>query len=75
VSTLHNWQNILSQLPNNAIEVFVSSSFVQPLLSDLGFSHQEWYPLFPTGKGADKVDYAARRNFHPTIFKHKPVAP
>ena len=75
MSTQHNWQNILSQLPSNAIEAVVSSSFVQPLLSELGFSHQEWYPQFSTGKGADKVDYAARRNFNPTIFKHKPVDP
>jgi cellulose biosynthesis protein BcsQ len=60
--TSQSWKNILANIPLNAPEPIVSSLFVEPLLEALGFSNQERFPGFKTGKGADAVDFAARKN-------------
>jgi cellulose biosynthesis protein BcsQ len=66
--TLFDWQKVLENLPNNANELIISRHFVEPLLEELGFDNREYYPSFPTGKGAKKVDYAARKNIDGDTF-------
>jgi chromosome partitioning protein len=73
--TTINWQAILANLPNNANEALVCQNFVQPLLQALGFTQQEYVPIFSTGKGADKVDYAARKNNDGTLFIKTKINP
>jgi cellulose biosynthesis protein BcsQ len=58
----------LADLPSNAAEAVVSKSFVQPLIQVLGFQDNECHPMYPTGRGADKVDFAVRKNIGTDIF-------
>jgi cellulose biosynthesis protein BcsQ len=70
-----DWSTILDSLPPNAPEAVVSSQFVEPILQALGFTQQERFPGFPTGNGAQKVDYAARQNTSNDKFLFNPVNP
>lgn len=63
-------------LPSGARESLVGTLLIPSLLSKLGFKPDEHYPEFPTGKGGDTVDFAARRNInHPESFIVKPINP
>jgi cellulose biosynthesis protein BcsQ len=57
-----DWNLILDSLPPNANEAVVSRQFVEPLLQALGFSQAERFLSFSTGEGAQKADYATRKN-------------
>ena len=57
-----------ADLPDDATEAVVSHHFIPPLLEALGFDSSGYRPQFPTGNGAQKVDFAARKN----IFKQIP---
>jgi len=70
-----DWNKILDSIPPNAPEPIVSSLFVEPLLEALGFSNQERFPGFKTGRGADAVDFAARKNDASNNFLFSPVNP
>jgi cellulose biosynthesis protein BcsQ len=70
-----DWNKILDSIPPNAPEPIVSSLFVEPLLEALGFSNQERFPGFKTGRGADAVDFAARKNNDSNNFLFSPVNP
>ena len=60
---LMNWSDILDNiLPDERVEQVICDQFAKPLLEALGFSAQERRPEFKTGRGADKVDFAARHN-------------
>jgi hypothetical protein len=65
---MFDWQQNLADLPTSETEAVISSYFIESLLKELGFSDREYYPSFPTGKGAKKVDYAARKNVDNDIF-------
>ncbi|MBF2019039.1 MAG: AAA family ATPase [Hydrococcus sp. C42_A2020_068] len=67
------WNHILDSIPNDAHEPIICNDFVEPLLEELGFTKLEWFPQFPTGKGA--VDYAARKNSVGNIFKNTKTNP
>lgn len=71
-----NWQQVLDSIPQNASEAVVTNNFVNPLLDALGFESNDRSPQFPTGVGAQRVDYAARtiRNFKES-FLFDPVDP
>ncbi|MEP0799921.1 AAA family ATPase [Funiculus sociatus] len=68
LNTNLNWNNILGSIPAKAHEPIVSNQFVVPLLEALGFNNQERFPQFGTGRGADKVDFAVRKNNDGDIF-------
>lgn len=70
-----NWSDILDTIPINAIEPIVEAQFVKPLLEALGFNNQEQFPQFPTGRGAEKVDFAARKNKNGDTFLFAPTNP
>lgn len=70
-----NWSDILDSIPINAIEPIVEAQFVRPLLEALGFNNQEQFPQFPTGKGGEKVDFAARKNKDGDTFLFAPTNP
>ncbi len=61
-------QKALSSLPQNAPEAIIKQNFVPVLLEALGFNQNESFPEYPTGKGNDKVDFAARKNVEGDIF-------
>jgi cellulose biosynthesis protein BcsQ len=65
-----DWDQILDNISSHAHEPLVCNDFVLPFLKELGFTSKEWFPEFPTGKGAEKVDYAARKNVGLDVFKH-----
>src|SRR5919199_570244 len=69
------WNHVLASIPPNASELIVSSLFVDPLLHSLGFDAQERFPGFKTGRGADAVDFAARKNHNGNNFLSSPVNP
>ena len=58
----------LIDLPENAPEALVDSICSPTFLDLLGFSIQERVPQYSTGYGAQKVDYALRRNTDGDIF-------
>ncbi|MBE9170801.1 AAA family ATPase [Pleurocapsales cyanobacterium LEGE 06147] len=61
----------LRSLPSDAKEAIVNHSFIAPVfLKALGFKPEECFPQYPTGKGADAVDYALRHNTDDDIFLH-----
>lgn len=60
-----DWNAVLTNTPLNALEAVVSAQFIPYLLDSLGFGPQERIAGFATGKGADHVDFAARKNTHP----------
>ena len=68
-----NWQENIAQLPSNAIEAIVGTSFVIPLLQSLGYSDNNQNQEFPTGNGNDKVDFAARKDSN--NFRENPQNP
>jgi chromosome partitioning protein len=70
-----NWGDILDNIPPNAIEAVVTSQFVKPLLEAIGFSSQEQFPSFATGRGAEKADLAARKNIGSNNFLFSPINP
>ncbi len=62
-----NLQAALNNLPENAPEAVVSTTFVMPhLLEALGFSQGESCPEFDTGAGA--ADYAVRKTVGDDVF-------
>ena len=65
-----DWSQILADIPSDAYEAIICDDFVKSLLEELGFTKQEWVPSFRAGSGADKVDYAARKNSDGDVFKH-----
>ncbi len=70
-----DWSKILDSIPSNAPEAVVSDRFVNPLLEALGFGRNEQYPQLKTGKGADRVDFAARKNSGEDIFFYSKTSP
>ena len=68
-------QNALSSLPENAPESMVNQFFMPVLLEALGFAADEYVPEYRTGRGSDKVDFAARKNTTEDRFLSNPVAP
>ncbi|MDJ1172626.1 AAA family ATPase [Roseofilum capinflatum] len=62
-------------LPQNAQESIVNHNFMPVLLDALGFGNHEYYPEYPTGRGNDKVDFAARKNKNNQSFLDKPQDP
>jgi chromosome partitioning protein len=70
-----DWNRVLDSIPPNAPEPIVTSLFVETLLEALGFSNQERFPGFKTGRGADAVDYAARKNTDGNNFLFSPLNP
>ncbi|KOP28274.1 cobalamin biosynthesis protein CobQ [Hapalosiphon sp. MRB220] len=60
----------LQSLPGNAPESLVGNIFVPDFLKALGFCVTETVPQFGTGRGADTVDYAVRKNASNDIFIH-----
>jgi len=73
--TTINWGQVLDSIPENAIEAIVNSQFVSVLIEALGFTKNDQFPQFPTGQGAQKVDFAARKNTESEKFLFSPVAP
>jgi len=73
--TTINWGQVLDSIPENAIEAIVNSQFVSVLIEALGFTKNDQFPQFPTGQGAQKVDFAARKNTVSEKFLFSPVAP
>lgn len=64
-----SWNYILDSLiPDESTEDVISDQFVKPLLDALGFSSEERRPEFKTGRGTDRVDFAARKNNGNDIF-------
>ncbi|OUC16142.1 MAG: hypothetical protein B0A82_03015 [Alkalinema sp. CACIAM 70d] len=57
-----DWDIILDNIPPNANEATVSSKFIPSLFQGLGFGGGDECPQFNTGRGADCVDFAARRH-------------
>lgn len=70
-----DWNKILDSIPADAPEPIVSADFVAPLLDFLGFTKQEQVPQFKTGKGADSVDFAVRKNSVSDVFRVSKVNP
>ena len=71
-----NWDKVLDSIPQNATEASVNSQFVSLLIEALGFTKNEMqFPQFPTGRSADKVDFAARKNIGANKFLFSPVDP
>jgi len=70
-----DWIKILEGIPQNAHEALVTEQFVNPLLEAIGFSRQERFPAFATGRGADKVDVAVRKNTGNDNFLFSPKNP
>jgi len=70
-----DWIKILDGIPQNAHEALVTEQFVNPLIEAIGFSSQERFPAFATGRGADKVDVAARKNTGNDNFLFSPKNP
>lgn len=68
-------KQVLLSLPEEAPEASVSSRFVPELLNVLGFTQDEQSPEFPTGTGAQLVDFAARKNLGEEIFFRAPKNP
>lgn len=62
-------------LPEQAQEPIVSDFFMPKLIEALGFQLDEQYPQFPTGAGAQVVDYALRKNTTNDSFLHSPQNP
>lgn len=69
------WNHILDSISNDAHEAIIRNDFVEPFLTALGFTKTEWFPEFLTGKGADSVDYAARKNSVGDIFRDTKTNP
>lgn len=71
-----NWNQVLDGIPDNASEAIVNSQFVSVLIEALGFTKNEMqFPQFPTGRGADTVDFAARQNIGTDKFLFTRVEP
>lgn len=62
-------------LPQNAQESIVNHNFMPILLEALGFAKNEYFPEYPTGRGNDKVDFAARKDRNNESFLEKPQDP
>ncbi|MGB7713131.1 MAG: ParA family protein [Microcoleus sp.] len=70
-----DWDQVLDSIPDNAIEPIISAQFVSVLIQELGFTSNEQFPQFSTGQGAQKVDFAARKNTDINKFLFSPVNP
>lgn len=73
--TTIDWDQVLDSIPDNAIEPIISAQFVSVLIQELGFTSNEQFPQFSTGQGAQKVDFAARKNTDINKFLFSPVNP
>lgn len=74
--TTINWNKVLDGIPDNASEAIVNSQFSSVLIEALGFTKNEMlFPQFPTGRGADTVDFAARKNIGTDKFLFSGVDP
>ena len=74
--TTINWSQVLDSIPENASEAIVNSQFTSVLIEALGFTKNEMlFPQFPTGRGADTVDFAARKNIGTNKFLFSGVDP
>ena len=74
--TTINWNEVLDSIPDNASEAIVNSQFTSVLIEALGFTKNEMlFPQFPTGRGADTVDFAARKNIGTDKFLFSRVDP
>ncbi|MFB8792930.1 MAG: ParA family protein [Microcoleus sp.] len=73
--TTIDWDQVLDSIPDNAIEPIISAQFVPVLIEALGFTSNEQFPQFSTGQGAQKVDFAARKNTDINKFLFSPVNP
>jgi cellulose biosynthesis protein BcsQ len=65
----------LGKLPAGATESTVKTVFLPHLLEALGFNEFERYSEYSTGKGADCVDFAARKNSGTNSFLAAPSDP
>jgi len=73
--TTIDWDQVLDNIPGHAIEPIVNTQFVSVLIQELGFTSNEQFPQFSTGQGAQKVDFAARKNIGTDKFLFSPVDP
>ena len=62
-------------LPENANHATLCANFIPKLLEGLGFTIDEQSLEFPSGAGAQTVDFAARTNTENDIFSHSPQNP
>jgi len=64
-----DWTHILSNISEReSVEDIIKDRFVKPLISALGFDENEYVPEFSTGFGAQKVDFALRKNTEDDSF-------
>jgi cellulose biosynthesis protein BcsQ len=63
-----DWSTVLANVSPQATEADVCTQFVPNLLEALGFGDKERSPQFTTGAGADRVDFAARKNTPDDVF-------
>ncbi|MDF0552868.1 ParA family protein [Kamptonema sp. UHCC 0994] len=70
-----DWDQVLDSIPHDASEAIVSAQFVSVLIKALGFTTNEHFPAFPTGRGAWKADFAARKNTGTEKFLFSPIDP
>lgn len=70
-----DWEQVLDSIPQNATEAIVSAQFVSVLIQELGFTSNDQFPQFSTGRGADTVDFAARKNIGTDKFLFSRVNP
>jgi len=64
-----DWTHILSNISEReSVEDIIKDRFVKPLISALGFDQNEYVPEFSTGSGAQKVDFALRKNTEDDSF-------
>lgn len=52
-------------LPEKASEPILGSMLISPILEYFGYNKSEYFPECSTGKGNEKVDFAARKNESP----------
>ena len=68
---INNLVKTLASLPADANQAIIDNNFIATSFFDaLGFSSQERVPEFSTGRGADTVDYALRKNTEDDSFLH-----
>jgi cellulose biosynthesis protein BcsQ len=64
-----DWTHLLSNISEReTVEDIIKDRFVKPLIHALGFEENEYLPEFPTGVGAQKVDFALRKNVDDDFF-------
>lgn len=64
-----DWTYLLDNISEReTVEDIIKDRFVKPLIHALGFEENEYLPEFPTGVGAQKVDFALRKNIEDDFF-------